>query len=304
MKRVVLLLIPLALSLGAQVRFDAPVLGYVHDPEAKAIRQLGGVAGAASFESTVDAGVTVERAWISRLGYALLQTKQDSGEARLLDWKRGNSLNMGDLQEAAISHSGRYFALLRGGDSSVEVWDGLEGSRSWKLDSAPAGVRYLAVSDDGGVLLLASSSTVWIAEQGQRGSRSIWSGESILLGGFLGSSREYAVLDAANGKYLTSRNGSLVESDAPVSGVTAFATTGDAVLVFGGVRSIAVVDLNAGTTRVLPTELAVESFGQTLQAGDAVQVRFKNDTRTALFEMRAGDAAAQIEFLSPAGGIR
>jgi hypothetical protein len=303
MKRVVLLLIPLALSLGAQVRFDAPTLGYVHDPEAKAIRQLGGVAGAASFEATVDAGVTVERAWISRLGFALVQTKQEAGEAKLLDWKRGSSLNVGDLQEAAISHSGRFFALLRGTNStSVEIWDGLAASRMWTLESVPAGARNLAVSDDGGAVLLASSTAVWFAEQGQRGVRSIWSGESILLGGFLGSSREYAVLDAANSKYLTSRTGSMVESDAPISGVTAFTTTGESSLVFGGVRAIALLDLNAGTTRVLPTELAVESFGQTLQAGDAVQVRFKNDTRTALFE-RAGESA-QIEFLAPAGGIR
>ncbi len=296
MKRVVPLLIALASSIGAQVRFDVPKLGYVYDSEAKSIRQIGGVPGAAAFDAVrIDAGGSVERAWISSQGYAVVQGKQDSG-SRLVDWTRGASAQLADIETAAVSNSGRYFATAQAG--AVEVWDGVSATRSARFEGAPAGVQNLAVSDDGGAVLLATADSVYLW-QDKGAAQPAWAGDSIKGVSFLSDTRDYAAFDGGTGKLLLSRGGSANESDVPAG--AAFATFGSK-LAFGGAKSIVILDLDGGNaTQTIETGAAVERFSRVSGSGDVLQVRFQNDGRTALLEP-SSNGAAQVEFLVNNGG--
>jgi hypothetical protein len=49
----VLVFLSTSLIVGQQARFSAPVLGYVYDPGARAIRSISGVPGSAAFEQTL-----------------------------------------------------------------------------------------------------------------------------------------------------------------------------------------------------------------------------------------------------------
>jgi hypothetical protein len=295
MKREVpLLMFALAAGLGAQVRFDVPRLGYVHDPEAKAIRLVSGVAGAAAFEGSVDAGGAVERAWISPSGYALTQGKLDSA-VRYIDWSRGVKQDLADAVEtAAISPNGRYFALL--GGTGVEIWDGSGPARLSRFEAS--GARGVAVSDDGTLALLTTSSGVSIWQQGKL--QQIWSGEAIRGADFLPASRDFAAFDGARNKVLAMRAGAITEYDAQSTGATAFALSADGRSVaLGGERTIELVDLATGGSRILAVESAVEDIARAGN-GDVLRVKFHGDSRAALLEW-AGLASPQIEVLVGGG---
>lgn len=297
MKREVLSLAILSLSLGAQVRFDVPRLGYVYDPEAKAIRQVSGVPGAAAFENSIDGGGAIERAWISQRGFAVVQGKLDSG-TRLLDWSRGSSQSLIDVETAGISNSGRFAALAKAG--TVEVWDGTAATRTARFDGAANDIKGIAVSDDGNAVLIAAGSRLQLWN-GRGSVQTVWSGDTIRDAGFFGESTDFAALDAGTGKLYVSRAGSITESESPLTGATSMATLGASRLVLAGYTTIAVLDLTTSSLQAVPTDTPIESFTRVGYGGDLFQIRFKQDQRTALFET-APDGSPQIEFL--VGGVR
>ena len=291
MKREVPLLLVLAFAATAQVRFDVPSLGYVHDQEAKSLRLVTGVPGAAALEKSMDAGSAIERAWISPRGFALTQGKLESA-VRYFDWTRGVNLAVMDSAETvAISANGRYFAVLGGG--SVEIWDGEGPNRKTRFEAAAA--RGIAVSDDGQVGLVVTSTglSMWQQDRLQQ----IWSGESIRGADFLPASRDFVAYDGGRNKVLTMRSGSMAEIDAKSTGALAFALSGDGRSVtLGGDRTIEILDTVSGMSSMLATESAVETLSRAGANGEVMQVRFRDNTRTALLEW-AGMAAPQIEFL-------
>lgn len=308
MKRVVPFLTTLACCIaGAQVRFDAPRLGYVYDSEAKAIRQIGGVAGAAAFDGSVDAGGSVERAWIGGRGYAVVQGKQDS-VSRWVDWTRGGSETLPDFQAAAVSASGRYFALATA-DGALEIRDGSSAQRMSRTEGAISSpVTALAVSDDGGAALIGSGATLQLWTSGQEGAmRTVWSGDGISSAAFLGDTRDFAALDAARGRYLTSRGGSIVETVLALPGASALASVDNRRLAIGGDGAVLIVDLASGEPQSAASRLTVdgvvEGFARVNAGGDVLQVRLREDSRTVLLETAEG-AAPQIEFVVAGGGIR
>jgi hypothetical protein len=302
MKRVVPLLTTLACCIaGAQVRFEAPKLGYVFDSEAKSIRQIGGVPGAAAFDATMDAGGSVERAWVGGQSYAIVQGKLDAG-SRWVDFSRGGSVTLPDFQLAAVSSGGRYFAIATV-DGAVEIREGATGALVTRVAAGvPAAVTALAVSDDGGAALIASATALSLWTSDRDGAmRNVWSGDGIRSVTFLGDTRDYAALDGA--KYLVSRGGSLTENQVPVAGASAIVSIeAGAKLAVGGDRMIAIVDPGAGdgTVRVA-VDGVVEGFAKVNGGGDVLQILLRGDGRTALLET---SGQAQIEIVVAGGGIR
>ncbi len=295
MKREVPLFLALAFAATAQVRFDVPSLGYVHDQEAKVLRLVTGVPGAAALAKSVDTGSAIERAWISPRGFALTQGKLESA-VRYFDWTRGLKRDVMDSAEAvAISSSGRYFAVL-GGDS-VEIWDGEGPNRKTRFEAV--GARSIAVSDDGQVALIVTSTGLSMWQQGRL--QQIWSGEAIRGADFLPAGRDFAAYDGGRNKVLTMRSGAMTEIDAKSTGALVFAMSGDGRSVtLGGERSIEILDTMSGASSILTTETAVETFSRAGSNGEVMHVRFHDNTRTALLEW-AGLTAPQIEFLISGG---
>lgn len=307
MKRVVPLLTTLACCIaGAQVRFEAPRLGYVFDSEAKSIRQLGGVPGAAAFDATIDAGGSVERAWVGGQSYAIVQGKSEAG-SRWVDLVRGGSVTLPAFQLAAVSSGGRHFAIATT-DGAVEVRDGASGAIVARIENGiPAAVTALAVSDDGGAALIASGSTLllWLSGGAEGATRNVWSGEGIRSATFLGDTRDFAALDSGTGKYLVSRGGSLTESSVSLPGASAITSLeSGARLAIGGDGVIAIVDPGAGDAQAvvrLAVDGVVEGFSKVNGGGDVLQILLGGDSRTALLEIAE---QAQIEYLVAGGGIR
>lgn len=296
MKREVPLLLALAFAATAQVRFEVPRLGYVHDQEAKALRMVSGVAGAATLENALDSGAAIERAWISPRGFAVTQGKSESG-IRYWDWTRNVQRELVDSVDAvALSTNGRYFAVLGGG--AVEIWDGEGPSRKSRFEAANA--RAVAVSDDGAASLIVTSTGLSLWQQDRL--QQIWTGEAIRGADFLANSRDFAAYDSGRNKILLMRAGAMTEIDTNSRGAQTFALGGDSrIAVLGGENSIELIDLNGGVSSTLTTDSAVESLARSGANGDLMQVRFRGDLRTALLEW-AGLGSPQIEFLTTAAG--
>lgn len=267
-------------------------MGYVYDAEAKAVRQVSGVPGAAVLEANASSGA-VERAWVSSLGFAVAQSKQ-GGSARLLNLETGNSTPLGELASAAAG--GRFAAIATG--SSIEIWDGVNASRTAKFDVTGT-VRAVAASPDGAEVLAATGTS--LLRLSGEGSSTLWSGDDI--GGVAYIDGGFAAYDAGRNKLLVSRGGATSETDGPLAGATAFAALDSGRLAFGGERAIVVFDASSGAVaQAVTVENPVEEL-LPLSAGVA-QVRFRGNARVALLEWNAAQTAAQVEFLVVAGGAR
>ncbi|BDC51893.1 hypothetical protein F183_A42080 [Bryobacterales bacterium F-183] len=290
-REVPLLLACLALpALAQQVRFEVPRLGYVYDAEAKAVRAVSGVPGAAVLEGTVSQG-SLDRAWVSSLGFAVAQAKQ-GGSARLLNFETGTDTVLGDVQSAALS--GRFAAVAN--RSSLEIWDAQSASRTTRLDLS--GVRAVAVSPDGQQALATNGTT--LQRIAGDTATSIWSGDNIIGVAYIDGG--YVAFDAARNKLLIARGGETSETDGPLTGATAFAALDGTKLAFGNDTAIAVLDLASSTVRSLATEHPVEEL---LASNNGVaQIRFRGSSRVALLEWNADQSTAQIEYLVVAGGAR
>jgi WD40 repeat protein len=247
----------------------------------------------------VDAGGAVERAWISPRGFALTQGKLEAG-LRYFDWTRGVQSDLSDSAEtASISPNGRYFAILSSG-GNAEIWDGDGPSRTRRFDAT--GARSIAVSDDGTAALIVTSTGVSIWQQDRL--QQIWSGAAIRGADFLPNSRDFAAFDASRNKVLTMRSGAMTEIDAKSNGAQAFALSGDGrTVTLGGDKTIELIDIVSGASSILVTESAVESMSRAGSNGAVMQLRFRDDARTALLEW-AGLDAPQIEFLAITGGAQ
>lgn len=280
-------------AIAQQVRFEVPRLGYVYDAEAKAVRAVSGVPGAAVLEGNASEGASVDRAWISSLGFAVAQAKLGGG-ANLVNFATGRTSPLGDVSAAAVS--GRYAAFATG--SSIEIWDGANASRAARFD-LPGAVRALAVSAEGTEVLAASgTSLVRLSRDG--GTSTLWSGDNIAGVAYIDGG--FAAFDATRNKLLIARGGETAESDGPLSGATAFAALDGARLAFGGERGLAVLDLASGSSHLLATEYPVDELLPSLEG--IAQIRFRGSARVALLEWNTAQTAAQVEFLVVAGGSR
>jgi hypothetical protein len=152
---------------AAGPRMSSPVLGYVFDDSAEAIRAISGVPGAASLGATVSLPSALVSAFVHSSGTdAVALTKEGTvayvswnGNARLVALETA----LASLTQAAFSGSGR-IAISDG--FTIEVW--LAGAVPALVSRyhADAPVSALAVNNDGGVIAAAGSSLVRFSDRG------------------------------------------------------------------------------------------------------------------------------------------
>ena len=159
-------LLCLAADESAAAHVDAPVLGYLFDPAAGAVRPLLGIPGASITASPLATGARADAAAIAQdRGYALLiaaKTHRVRLERFQGDQVTARSLPaIGTARRAWISASGGTAALYRAADQTLSMLTGLPDAPAsaglidiWDLGQPGA----LAVSDDGQYVAAAFSS--------------------------------------------------------------------------------------------------------------------------------------------------
>ena len=190
--------------MGQQGQFSAPVLGYVYDPGARAIRSIFGVPGSAGLGDAI--ATDLDRTFVSPRGdYAL------SYGLRLLRWS-GRELSQGSLDSAGrqpddvgFSHSGEVAAVYYSDPGIVEVWASLPGSPrlAFRKRTEPR-LRALAVSDDASAVLGAEETGALILITAGT-ERLIVTGEYTAVA-FLGGGLDAVAADVAADHVLVLRN--------------------------------------------------------------------------------------------------
>jgi len=152
----------LALAQPPGPSMTVPSLGYVFDNNAKAIRLISGVPGAANLDAPVPSAISLNAAFVnSRAQLAIANTKD--GGVTLVQWTgtpqaAALSSALSQITLGAFSRSGDGAAISDG--TTVEVWSGLTSTPALAGTFNPGGVTALAITDSGTVAAANSSGAV------------------------------------------------------------------------------------------------------------------------------------------------
>jgi hypothetical protein len=167
---------------------SVPTLGYIFDDNAKAIRLVSGVPGAASLEGSIAIDTSLESAFLqSRSRAGVVNTKE--GAVVLVRWNGGVRLTtlataLGRVTQVAFSGTGDRAALSDG--TSVEVWTSLDGDPARASAYSPdGGVRAVAMSREGAVAVATGSGAIVLLsdEPGAVATGGDWAGLAFLPNG-------------------------------------------------------------------------------------------------------------------------
>ncbi len=153
----------LALAQPPGPSISLPSLGYVYDDNSKAIRQVSGVPGAASLDTAVPAGTSLNSAFVHSRAQLAIANAKDGGVA-LVQWTgtpqvTAISSALSQVTLAAFSRSGDGAAISDG--TTVEVWSGLTSTPALGGTFSPdGGVTALAITDGGTVAAANGSGSV------------------------------------------------------------------------------------------------------------------------------------------------
>jgi hypothetical protein len=245
-----------------------PVLGYVYDGEARALRPILGIPGAALLGEAIDTGAAFTTAAIApRQNYALATTEDGSANI-LIRLERGiaTATPLSGAAPAAdkiaISPSGNAAALYFAPAGSLTVFIGLPDSptslRTLDIRMVSGTLDALALSDDGEMILLRGTD-LWLSSGGAtpaplqdlRG----------LAFAFRPASHD-AVTVAADGQIwllqegLTAASAGIPLSEGATPVAAQFASAGLTVHVAASGGSIFSVDLETGTSTQIPCNCA------------------------------------------------
>lgn len=168
LRSIVIPIVALALGAVAPAQVTGPILGYVPDASASAVRPIWGIAGASVTGQVIDAGLAMSRVAISpRQDYWLAVAGADQHVVLAVPGRSG--VTVSPLTDAGagpdqiiVSPEGTAAALYFAGQSRVQVFTGLPAAAalSWTADLTPmaAAPGALALSDDGLTLLAASEN--------------------------------------------------------------------------------------------------------------------------------------------------
>src|SRR5213593_3389879 len=154
-----------------------PVLGYVLDRTAGALRPIRGIPGAATMGDPIELDAPLADVSISPEQDYALAADSKSGDLVLIDLAGGPAAARRFAgafvrpQRLAISPGGGVAALVDLDERRVQILSGLphapSTTRDLPLDPGLADIEALAVSDDGASLLVATRGAVYVArEQG------------------------------------------------------------------------------------------------------------------------------------------
>jgi hypothetical protein len=180
---------------GASI--SQPSLGYVFDNNAKAIRQISGVPGAASLDTAVSAGTSLDSAFVQSRARLAIANAKDGG-VELLQWAGAPqvialSSALSRVTLAAFSRSGDWAAISDG--TTLELWSGLSGTPAPGATFNPDGGITAAAVNDNGTVAAANGSGV-VALMGDNGHVLASGGNWIALA-FLPNGNDLLAVDAA-----------------------------------------------------------------------------------------------------------
>jgi hypothetical protein len=245
-----------------------PSAGYVFDPAAQVVRQIRGIAGAATIGDPVDFGMAITSAQISPRGDLAVVSAADSS-AHLFRIANGAArelamVRLGPVPTVAFfSPTGSAVALYS--PDGVQVLRGLPDApevaftapiRTQLFQPATSAVRLrpvpggtLAVSDDATVLLHAAQGSVAVITAG--GSRNLADTKGAVAIALAPQSHDAAVVSGGTLSLYKDVTGASTRQDFPNASATAgiaFSADGSKVLM-AGLRAVTVLDRATGETR-------------------------------------------------------
>lgn len=261
-----------AVGQAQQGQVAGPVLGYVFDGTARAVRPVLGIPGASIFGSTLPLGYDVTTAWISPAGDSSVAIAAD-GSLHLVRLTSGQgteiSLNgaTGKPERVVFSPSGTSVALIASG--RAQVFSGLPGSAtlSGTMDlgvasapraqaqiarrgtaAAPAG---MALSDDGAWLLAVENGSLELIGAG--GSHAIATVGRSGLAAFAPGGHDAAMLDSQQVLTMvrsvdSTATQQVLAQNAGVTGAAglAFSADGKSLFLAGAGQTMMVVNVSTG----------------------------------------------------------
>lgn len=298
-----------AIGLAQSGHWSAPVLGYVYDPDAKALRVLGGVPGAAGLETTLPSASKLESAAVSPARTFALAAIGEEGHLSILrisaDAVTAVSLE-GSLQPADL------IAFNAGGDKALvyskqalrgQLWTGLPDAPvlAWELEGAALAAG--AVSDDG--TLVAGAGETGLMIWSSSGAPMLLSaGSDYTAVVFDRNSRDLIAANAAGVQFIRNAGGAaepslLAGAQDGASDINALAISRDGRFLYAAGSSILKFDLQSKAMSVMacdcrPTELAP-------LAGNAV-FRLTGLGESPLAILDADAEESRILFVPFAGG--
>jgi hypothetical protein len=152
----------LALAQPPGPSMAVPSLGYVFDNNAKAIRLISGVPGAANLDAPVPSATSLNAAFVNSRAQLAIANAKDGG-VMLVQWTAtpqaaAISSALSQVTLSAFSRSGDGAAISDG--TTVEVWSGLTSTPALAGTFTPGGVTALAITDSGTVAAANSSGAV------------------------------------------------------------------------------------------------------------------------------------------------
>jgi hypothetical protein len=155
-----------AVASDPAARLSSPVLGYVFDPGAKAVRPIAGIPGAASVESPLPSASKLANGFVSQNGEWLLAILLDGG-ATVTNLKTGTTQPLEGAPEGVTlgawsSDSASVAIWSKSG--ILQVWSGLSGSPAVVFSQPVEHAAGIAVAAGGSTALIWNDSGLFTAD--------------------------------------------------------------------------------------------------------------------------------------------
>ena len=210
-------------------KVESPVLGYIYDSKARAIRPISGIPGSASLDAALPSASKLANGFVSHSRQWLLAILLDGG-VELVDLHSGVRTALegapNDSVGGSWSGDGSAFALLSG-SGSIQVWTGAPDAPTLKFSHSAGSAAGIALADGGESVLYWSDAGLFAAAAGKDARQLV--SEPVIAAAFRsGSSTAWAALTATQ----------LLRSEMEPRGLTvaepaAVAFVGDGILAAG-----------------------------------------------------------------------
>lgn len=263
---------------GAQPRIGQALLGYIYDPDARALRAVRGVPGAALLAEPLDTGFEIAAAAIAPQRDYALAVSASVRETQLVRWT-GNGSSVvpvdgatGDPDRLLFSSSGTAALLFNSASARLQLVTGFPDSPAAR--DLPAGsdltAPVFAIADDGTVAFAGAGAIRVIAPDLSSFALPLPADLAALA--FAPSGLRLLALTRAGDVYVADRmNAGLdlraVASNVPGIGDTVaarFSPDGAAAVAVTAAGVVSMVDLDSGTVQALScgcAATALEPFG-------------------------------------------
>jgi hypothetical protein len=290
--------------------WSAPTLGYWYDSEARSLRVVRGVPGAASLDSDVPLGSKAHSATVDpgRRYAFVIPGSQEEGQSTvlLIDLRTGGSRALDGALAAsriALSPSGSA-AVLMADSGQGQVWTGLPDAPSLSREVTVGTASAIAISDDAQMIAVARDTGLYLIGEGEA---QLAAGDSFSALAFQRDSHTLAAADRGSNQVLLFREGAEAATLAGApEGVAeplalSFSGSGERLLIANRAgKSVLVIDV--ASKRVTPLACDCEPSTMARAQGDAVfQVSEPFDKQIFFID---ADAAEPRLFAVFAGGSR